>query len=72
MNYVRGGEGRALGSKGIFPVFVGMFSLLYIASVLGETAGFADTGGPSGRQPGAIFQLQGRERRTPFDGTPIC
>ena len=29
------------------------------------------TGGPSGRQPGAIFQLQGRERRTPSDGAPI-
>ena len=30
------------------------------------------TGGPSGRQPGAIFQLKGREGRTPFDGAPIC
>ena len=29
------------------------------------------TGGPSGRQPGAIFQLQGRERRTPFRGAQI-
>ena len=34
------------------------------------------TGGPSGRQPGAIFQLQGRERGTTgrrrgTDGAPI-
>ena len=29
------------------------------------------TGGPSGRQPEAIFQLQGRERGTPSDGAPI-
>ena len=29
------------------------------------------TGGPSGRQPGAIFQIQGRERRTPSNGAPI-
>ena len=29
------------------------------------------TGGPSGRQPGAKFQLQGRERGTPSDGDPI-
>ena len=29
------------------------------------------TVGPSGRQPGAIFQQEGRERRTPSDGAPI-
>ena len=44
----------------------------------GEDAGGEDgvgavrvTGGPSGRQPGAIYQLQGRERRTPFNGASI-
>ena len=29
------------------------------------------TGGPSGRRPGAILQLQGRGRQSPFHGAPI-
>ena len=33
--------------------------------------GGGHTGGPSGRQPGAIYQLQGRERGTPFNGASI-
>ena len=35
------------------------------------TSFLKSTGGPSGRQPGAIFQQDGRERRTPSEGAPI-
>ena len=45
-----------------------------VAGVQGGTAWpicvWEVTGGHSGRQPGAIYQLQGRRRESPFRGAP--